>query len=77
MSNPTAEFNHVSEFYETILGLSFFMMFAVLLLALFKGTLSAIVLQRDQEDEDYINWLEKGGKYAVPNPNESFGEIKH
>jgi hypothetical protein len=33
---PTGEFVHVSEFYETILGLSFVMLFVAQLLAVIK-----------------------------------------
>jgi hypothetical protein len=59
MANPTDEFNHVSQFYETILGMSFLLMFVSLFLALCKGSLDDIRQQREYEDDHYIDWVEK------------------
>lgn len=72
---PTAEFNHVSQFIQTFLGLSFLMMFVSLLLVVCKGAVDAIRTKREQEDDDYENWLEAGGKYGEKDQGPSLEEI--
>jgi Na+-transporting methylmalonyl-CoA/oxaloacetate decarboxylase gamma subunit len=47
----TSEFIHVSEFYETILGLGFLMLFLAQLTAVVKGFYGALSKLREKEDE--------------------------
>lgn len=57
MGSPTNEFAHVSQFYETVLGLGFAMVFVVQLLAVLKGVHGAISKKRQLDDDEYIKWV--------------------
>lgn len=57
MSLPTSEFAHVSQFYETILGLSFVALFTTQLLVVLKGIHGALLKKREKDDDDYMKWV--------------------
>lgn len=63
----------MSQFYETILGLTFLLMFVTLFLTLCKGALHAIQRQRELEDKDFERWEEM--KYRDEGPGASQEEI--
>lgn len=48
---------HVSQFYETLLGLGFLAMFVVELLAICREFHGALATLREKEVTDYENWL--------------------
>jgi hypothetical protein len=50
MGSPTNEFAHVSQFYETMLGLGFIIVFVAQLLALLKGIHGALSKKREKDD---------------------------
>lgn len=65
----------MAQFMQTFLALSFLMMFVSLLLSLLKGTIDAIRMQRELDDEEYFGWLDNGGKYGEKDQGPSLEEI--
>lgn len=62
---PTAEFAHVSQFYETMLFIGFLGVCTMQGIAVWKKLYSGIAKQISIEDEEYQKWKDEGNKYAT------------